>query len=84
MWYCLGGSTSYTLTFVVPSSVGLPPHSTACPAQLRLRVGPRALRRKKPLFREQGVKNFVRQSVSPERSKGEEAWGEKVGNNKIG
>ena len=34
------------------SSVGLPPHSTASPVELRLRVGPHALRRKKPLFRD--------------------------------
>jgi hypothetical protein len=40
-------------------------------------VGPHALSGKKEL-REQGVKNFVRPSVCLERSKEEEAWGEKV------
>ncbi len=36
------------------SSIGHPPHSSASPVELRLRVGPRALSEKKEL-REQGV-----------------------------
>jgi hypothetical protein len=55
------------------SSIGHPPHSSASPVELRLRVGPHALSEKKEL-REQGVKNFL----YLERSKGEIAWGEKV------
>jgi len=33
--------------FVIPSSIGHPPHSSASPVELRLRVGPRTLSRKK-------------------------------------
>jgi len=50
------------------SSIGHPPHSSASPVELRLRVGPRALSGKKKELGED----------RPERSKGEEAWGEKV------
>ena len=64
------------------SSIGHPPHSLASPVELRLRVGPRALSEKKRSKGERGVEICL--SVCPERSKGEEAWGEKVGNNKIG
>ena len=37
----------YSSIFVVPSSIGHPPHSSASPVELRLRVGPRALSGKK-------------------------------------
>jgi hypothetical protein len=55
-------------------SNGHPPHSSASPVELHLRVGPRALSEKKEL-REQGVKKSVLLSIRLERSKGEEAWG---------
>ena len=60
------------------SSIGHPPHSSASPVELRLRVGPRALSGKKKELRYRGVLRFLCPSVRPERSKGEEAWGEKV------
>jgi len=64
-------------------SIGHPPHSSASPVELRLWVlAPRALWKKKRSKGERGVE--ICPSVRPERSKGEETWGEKVGNNKIG
>jgi len=68
---------------IVSCSIGHPPHSSASPVELRLRVGPRALSEKKEV-RYRGVLRFLCPSVRPERSKWEEAWGEKVGNYKIG
>ena len=48
---------------MVPSSIGHPPHSSASPVKLRLRVGPHALSGgKKRTSREQGVNNFLCQS----------------------
>jgi hypothetical protein len=58
-------------------SIGHPPHSSASPVELRLRVGPRALSGKKKELRVTGGEECC-PSVRPERSKGEEAWGEKV------
>jgi len=60
------------------SSIGHPPHSSASPVELRLRVGPRALSGEKKEVRVGGVLKSVPPSIRPECSKGEEAWGEKV------
>ena len=42
------------------SSIGHPPHSSASPVELRLRVGPRALSGKKKEVRYRGVLKSVR------------------------
>ncbi len=54
---------TYSSIFVVPSSIGHPPHSSSSPVELGLRVGPCALSGAKKELREQGVKNLVHQSV---------------------
>ncbi len=50
----------------ISGSIGHPPHSLASPVELRLWVGPRVLSEKKEL-REQGVNNFLHQSVTLQR-----------------
>ncbi len=60
------------------SSIGHPPHSSASPVELSLRVGPRVLSGKKKEVRVKGVLRFVCPSVCLERSIGEKAWGKKV------
>jgi len=47
------------VTVPLSCSIGHPPHSSASPVELRLRVGPRALSGKKKELREQGVLKFV-------------------------
>ncbi len=47
----------------IASSIGHPPHSSASPVELRLRVGPRALSGKKKEVRVKGVLKFVCPSV---------------------
>jgi hypothetical protein len=58
-------------TIASPGSIGHPPHSSASPVELRLRVGPRALSGKKKEVR---VKRVLK-SVRPSCSKRESAWG---------
>jgi len=72
----------FRLFQLISRSIGHPPHSLASPVELRLRVGPRALSGKKISKVTGGVE--ICPSVCLERSKGEEAWGEKVGNYNIG
>jgi hypothetical protein len=60
----LTSSHNFNFTnIVLPSSIGHPPHSSASPVELRLRVGPRALSGKKKEVRVKGVLKFVRPSV---------------------
>jgi hypothetical protein len=47
------------------SSIGHPPHNSASPIELRLRVGPRALSGKKKEVRVKGVLKSVRVSIAP-------------------
>ena len=61
---CVGRVLTYHLD-KWSSSIGHPPHSSASPVELRLRVGPRALSGKKKEVRVKGVLKFVRPSVRP-------------------